>query len=633
MNTDTYNPQGSLSVKQTDYLFNPVIAATLENAANGYPYIITLTADTGDGKTYTMIHFVLPELIRKGFTNFIYMAPDAGLVKQTREMAHDILYMRTVAGKPVNIIGDEEGKKYIKGKLTLPGHCVNVFFITKKMFLENKNSFVAKGHLSSKKIGTWNVFDDEAHSQTGTPTRRDTKASTGTHNSKAKLSTFKALNALRKEGNNIIATSATLTNSQKGRTTDGRRIFKRLAPMPKDPMTCTFADFSTVSAVDYVGDDANWNFDKMLDAGFTLFANHCKEVNQLHQNITDATWNVLATTETSKFAEVRPNLIIKVGRANATNGVKYAICIGPITARVAAHKMILADLVAMTYDGRKIKDIGEMIKTINTAGSDKNVVIVTKDKVSVGINVPTLTHAIIARTPAQKIIHNNWSQFLGRITRMPFFRSHKEAKDFIFGLDIHYDQKALLANYYALMTWSHSIVPLESELLASRVNTGDEEDDDIDETVMDYRLKNTMSLSAGKVFLFDGMRESCKGKHSIGFSITRLTQAQATFIKGVFCSNCKRDENGLPVCLPNVYETYCKTYGHVTLEEFLSNTDKSASVREHKNNNHFDNSPENVAYVCANLSAFKTDINKDWDQRYTKVNGQMVPSKVNDFSV
>jgi hypothetical protein len=56
-------------------------------------------------------------------------------------------------------------------------------------------------------------------------------------------------------------------------------------------------------------------------------------------------------------------------------------------------------------------------------------------------------------------------------------------------------------------------------------------------------------------------------------------------------------------------------------------------VREHKNNNHFDNSPENVAYVCANLSAFKTDINKDWDQRYTKVNGQMVPSKVNDFSV
>jgi len=626
--TDTFVPMGLLSDKQKEYLFDNVIDAVKVNIATNFSNIITVAADTGDGKTFTLINYILPELIRMGFYNHIYMAPDAGLVKQTRDMAHDVMSMQLIAGKPVNIIDEETGKKYIKGKLKLPKNCVNVFLITKKMFLENKDAFT-KGHLSAKTHGAWSVFDDEAHSQTGVPSRRDTKPSTGVNNKKAKLSTFKALNAFRKVGNNIIGTSATLTNSQKGKTIDGRKIFLRLPQMPKDPLTCTFADFTPVSAVT----NDNWDFGKMLSIGLKLFANHCQSVDALHNSITDSTWNVLDTTNDSKFAYVCPDMIIKVGRNNATNGIKYEDCIDLITRFVNANNMILADLVEMTFNGKKIKDMGEMIKIINTVGLDKNVVIVTKDKASVGINVPTLTHAIIARTPAQKLIHNNWSQFLGRVTRMPFFRSHQVAKDFIFGLDIHYDQKALLATYYALMNWSHSIVPEESELLASRVNADDEDDDDIDETVMDYRLKHTMNLESGKQFLFDGLQDSCTGKNSIGYTISRLTPEMSNFIKGTFCGNCKRDTNGLPVCLPNVYETYCKTYGHVTLEEFLSNTDKSASVREHKDNNHYNNNPENIAYVCATLSAFKTDIHKDWNQSYKKLNGKMVPSKINKITV
>lgn len=47
---------------------------------------------------------------------------------------------------------------------------------------------------------------------------------------------------------------------------------------------------------------------------------------------------------------------------------------------------------------------------------------------------------------------------------MPFFRSHQTAKDFIFGLDIHYEQKALLANYYALMNLEPQYRTEESEL-------------------------------------------------------------------------------------------------------------------------------------------------------------------------
>jgi hypothetical protein len=630
MITDTFIPMGLLSAKQNEYLFGNVIDAVKINIANSFSNIITVSADTGDGKTFTLINYILPELIRMGFYNHIYMAPDVGLVKQTREMAHDVMSMQLIAGKPVNIIDGETGKKYIKGTLKLPKNCINVFFITKKMFLDNKDVFI-KGHLSANTHGAWSVFDDEAHSQTGVPSIRDTKPSTGVNNKKAKLSTFKALNAFRKSGNNIIGTSATLTNSQKGNTTDGRKIFLRLPQMPKDPLTCTFADFTPVSAVT----NENWDFSKMLVTGLSLFAKHCKNIDALHDNITDATWNVLNTSNNSKFAYVRPDIIIKVGRSNATNGIKYEDCIDLINKFVTANKMILADLVEMTFNGKKVKDkdMGEMIKIINSIGLDKNIVIVTKDKANVGINVPTLTHAIIARTPSQKLIHNNWSQFLGRITRMPFFRSHQAAKDFIFGLDIHYDQKALLANYYALMNWSHSIVPEESELLASRVNADDEDDDEIDETVMDYRLKHTMNLEAGKQFLFDGLQESCTGKNGIGYTITRLTSEMANFIKGRFCGNCKRDDNGLPVCLPNVYETYNKTYGYVTLEEFLSNTDKSASVREHKDNNHFNNDSKNVAYVCATLSAFKTDIHKDWNQRYDKVNGKMIPSKINQIPV
>jgi hypothetical protein len=633
MITDTFVPMGPLSQKQKEFLFDNVIDAVKQNVKSKYSHIITVSADTGDGKTFTLINYILPELIRNGFVNHIYMAPDAGLVKQTRDMAHDIMSMQLIAGKPVNIIDEDLGKKYIKGKLNLPKNCINVFFITKKMFLENKKTFIS-GHLSNKTLGAWSVFDDEAHSQTGVPSVRDTKPSTGINNKKAKLSTFRALNAFRKEGNNIIGTSATLTNSQKGKTTDGKKVFLRLPQMTKDPLTCTFADFTTVSAIDYITEKYGyWNFSKMLSSGLALFAKHCKEIDQLHDGITDATWNVLDTTPSSKFAHVRPDIIIKVGRANATNGIRYEDCIDLITKFVNDNNFILADLVKMTFGGQKIKDMGEMIKTINTVGLDKNVVVVTKDKASVGINVPTLTHAIIARTPAQKLIHNNWSQFLGRVTRMPFFRSHQEAKDFIFSLDIHYDQKALLATYYALMNWSHSIVPQESELLASRVNADDEDDDDIDETVMDYRLKNTMNLEAGKQFLFDGLQESCTGKNSIGYTITRLTPEMSNFIKGTFCGNCKRDANGLPVCLPNVYETFCKTYGHVTLEEFLSQTNKSASVREHKDNDHFNNNPVNIAYVCATLSAFKTDIYKDWNQSYTKVNGKMIPSKLNKITV
>jgi hypothetical protein len=627
MTTDTFVPMGLLSQKQDEFLFKNVIDAIKQNIINDFSQIITVSADTGDGKTFTIINYVLPELIRMGHDNFIYMAPDVGLVKQTRDMTHDIMAMRIINSKPVNVIDEDTTKKYIKGTLKFPEHCVNIFCITKKMFLENKNVFI-KGHLSVGKIGNLTVFDDEAHSQTGVPSVRDTKPSTGVNNKKAKLSTFKALNALRKTRVNIIGTSATLTNSQKGKTADGKKLFMRLPPMPKDPITCTFADFTKVSATDLIG---NWSFEKMLKQGINLFVKHCREVDDLHNKISDATWNILNTTSNSKFAEVRPSLIIKVGRSNATNGIKYDDCIGLIKAEVSRHKMILADLVEMKFDGLKIKDMGDMIRTINSNGSNKNVVIVTKDKASVGINVPTLTHAIIARSPSQNLIHNNWSQFLGRITRMPFFRSHIDAKDFIFGLDIHYDQKALLTNYYALMTWSHSIVPEESELLSNRVNFDDE--DDIDETVMDYRLKNTMSLEEGRNYLFDGLRESCQGKNSFGYTLQRLRPEQAKFIKEEFCRSCPRDDFGLPKCLPNVYEAFTKEYGFVSLDTFLSKSNGSALHREHKSGNHYDNDEKNSTYVCGTLHGFKTDIFEDNKQRYTEINGKMIPSKLNKLSI
>lgn len=624
--TDTFVPSGNMTAFQKHYLFDNVIDAVKHNMLSNNKQVITLSADTGQGKTWMIVNYLIPEMIRLGCNNFIYIAPETGVVRQTQDEAFNFLNATIISSRSVNIITSEMIPKYINGSLQLRKSAINIFFTTKQYFLKYKDIF-CKGILKPSLTGKWTMFDDEAHQHTGTHSHADIKADTNRTNKKALLSTSRALREFSRAGADIIQLSATLTNSQKGNTPSGKRLFYKLPTMPRDPLLTTFGNFTTVSAV-----DANnyWDFSTLLSKGLQLFVDHCVEVNELNKAISNRTWNILNTHNESKFATVMPDLIIKTGKDGATNGLEYRNCINYIENFCNKFNMILVDLVKNTYNGYPVKDTGEMIRLINENPKCVHILVV-KEKLTVGANIPTLTHAIVVRTPSSKI-HNNYSQFLGRMTRMPFFRNHEEAKKFIHNLDIDFDQKTLLCNYYALMNWAHAIVPEESELLASRVNI-DDDTDFINETVMDFRLRGVWSLDEGKKYLFDGLQESCSGANKFGYTISRLTTEQANFIKEKFCQDCPRDENGLPKCLTNLYEAHGKGYKHLTEEEFFNSTGSSMIVREHKNGNHYDNDPKNIKFVCANLSALKTDIYKDYNQRYDIVNGKKVPRKINQFDV
>jgi hypothetical protein len=624
MITDTFIPNGNMTELQKNYLYDNVLDAVEENIKNNFRQIITFSADTGQGKTWMIINYLIPAIAKKGLNNFLYISPEVGVTKQTRLDAQTVLDMTVVDGKPVKVIDENQIKSYVNGTLKLKKNVIYVFFTTKQYFLKNQDTFT-KGCLSPSNVGEWGVFDDEAHQHTGTWDLEDVLPNTGRNNKKAKLSTARALRAFCRAGANIIAISATLTNSQKGKTVKGKKLFNKLPTMPRDSILTTFGDFTSISAVNNIGD---WSFANMIIQGLDMFAKHRDEVVNLHNSITTETWKILNTTD-SKFAKAMPDLIIKTGMDNATNGLRYKDCIGYIKKFAKSNNFILVDLVENTYAGKFVNNTGDMISIINNSPMHSHIIVV-KEKLNVGANISTLTHAIVVRSPTSKI-HNNYSQFLGRLTRMPFFRSHAEAKSFIHGLDISFEQKALLINYYAVMNWAHAIVPKESELLSSRINVDDDVDFD-NETVMDFRLRGVWSLMQGKEYLFQGLNESCIDKQKFNIS-SSLTVTQQNFIKEKFCAGCPRDENNLPKCLANVYEALSKVYGFRTYEEFFEYIDKSMLVREHKNGNHYDNDPENIAFVCANLSAVKTDLYKDNQQRYDWINGQMVPRKLNNICV
>jgi hypothetical protein len=634
LSPNQYAAPHKLTQNQIDYLVSGPITAIRASLSSNNSYYNILPGDTGQGKTTTLIYHTVPEVIREtGVTNVIYLSPEGQLTGSEAKRAKKLMHGFTLDGYMFNVLEKAELDSHVK-KITnpLPKHMINFMFMTNQYLLEHQAKFASGGHLQGKYI----VILDEPHKHIGSVSHQDLYEVMGINNPLAKFATFNVLEQLRTTGSLFICPTATPTISHMGYTVAGKKVFKLLPELPRDWTTSNFVNYIPISVVnkyDY------YDYDLILDHGFEEFTRFVSEVRQMHSSIEPRTWTIVNTTNGSLFTDIMPDMVIKVSPKGATNGADREYSVEDVEKYCFRNKYIPVNLIGteLLYDGKneyngiKIKKAEDITEIINLPQNQTKVhVLMVVERFSVGANIPTLTHAIVARSPSQDRAHNNWSQFLGRLTRLPFFRNHLEARDFVRNLDVSYDQKLTLLKYYGFMSSTNMYVPAESEILSAE---GGVYGDTSITSVRDFRTKLTKTLAEGLDFLLEDLNNFCIGSQKMGYKLGKLSQDQSNYIKEKFCSGCPRDEYGLPKCLPNVYEAYNKTYEYITLEKFLSNTGKSTSCREHKDNDHFNNDPNNVAYVCPTLAAIKTDIHHDWNQRYVVINGKKVPIKINNFDV
>jgi hypothetical protein len=466
--SNQYSAPHKLTKNQTDFLVKEPVAVIKSDIVNQHNYYNILPGDTGQGKTTTLIYNTIPELISEtGITNVIYLSPEGQLTGSEATRAKKKMHGFTLDGYMFNVLYKADLDSYIKNTMNpLPTHMINLMFMTNQLFLEHQTKFAVGGHLHGKYI----VILDEPHKHVGTVSHQDLYEVMGVNNPLAKFATFNALEKLRSTGSVFICPTATPTQSHMGHTVDGKKVFRLLPELPRDWSTCNFVNYESISVVDK---HSYYDYDLILEHGFKEFKRFVDEVKKIHTSIDVRTWNVVNTTDASLFTDMMPDMVVKVAPKGATNGADREYSVEDVEAYCKKNGFIPVMLIGseLTYDGNteyngiKLKKAEEITEILNLPENQMKVhVLMVVERFSAGANIPTLTHAIIARSPSQDKAHNNWSQFLGRLTRLPFFRNHMEARDFVRGLDVDYEQKMMLLKYYGFMSSTNMYVPAESEL-------------------------------------------------------------------------------------------------------------------------------------------------------------------------
>jgi hypothetical protein len=576
---------------QQEFLHDNVLNHAELMLTTGNPHMLVNVANTNAGKSFTISNHLIPSLTRlsipnvPALCNFLVVAPPREVRDDLWETLEKMDY-KTIDGKTVCIYEEKDLLNVANGNKTLKGD-INILVVTNAWYNTNYSKIYKNPNVKFHCI-----INDEAHYANGVPHTDDTKISTGTQNNKAKLTTFNNLEAMRKDGSLVIQFTATPTISQTGVTHYGGLAYYQLPVMPLDPLKMPFVHFLPAT------------LDSSYSVIATWFKNHVNVIKDLQNSITPATWNIVSTS--SPIRKMMPAVSIRIGADNAK--VDRAKTWDDLETTVRndcqTEGWDLVDLIdTLKYDGSLIKNTLDAIKLANSpANENRPTMFVVKNKFLMGANLPRLAVTGVVRNPSQQLVENNWVQFYARTSRLPYFRNHQDARDYIYSLSIDHQQKYLLCLLYVYMSSAVCVVLTESTLLSEKV-------------VKAYS-DGKWTVNKGLSYFLDNLKTGYINTPQFGSNV-RANRRFDDYIKAEFCEGCPKGLNGLPNCLMNIYAVYCQNYGEVEFETFLARQCDMIDG-EHKDGNRNNNASVNRVSVCSNVHRIKTALNKDFLTRYDK---------------
>jgi len=574
---------------QQEYLVDNIVDAIEKVLKAWSKKAIVAQAPTGSGKSFTITNYtaILVAQKFKKIKNIFFAAPSQECVDEPLEsmMKYDNTYM----GKNLVKVYDSKQLKYaLENDIDLPGD-VRYFFMTTQYMYGLYESFDPQHPDNFELMLPDLIFNDEAHRGLGVPDASTTKEDQGVTNHNWEPKWFEMQENLMNAGTVVIHLTATPTQSQRMKTLVGADKYMQLPVMPK------FKESNAFTFFDYHGNREDLN--ETLNAAYKTFAWQVSEVRNQQLLIPQSVWDSMG----DKMPKMMPGIILSLGRNNAVNGIPFESAMNDITAFVKRIDGVLFVSTSKEkhFDGIPIKRMSDGIKLSNSAAYlNKPLVMVVVDSGKMGINIPRLITAVVCKVPAQKVIHNSYTQFVARTCRLPFFRDHEIGIDFIRKLKESDDVKSLVCSYYSLMSTSFAILPQDTELmqLVEEFYTADTFDmiDGID-----YILKGVFGQKDPKK-LMSGLR--------LAFDNGQLNQ----LFRKDHCEACKG------VCFEQAIRGYIEQYGDdtSTLGDFVEDWKSTLQV-DHIDSNRYNNDPSNHATVCPNVHMLKTQRQRDYLTTYT----------------
>lgn len=601
LNTDDHIDVSSLNIPpleldQQIFLVNNPIDAIKQNLVASDRKQIVIEAPTGSGKSFTIINHTMLELAKQ-FVNwkvFFFVAPSQENIDEPLSTARqlDETYLGT---RQIRVYDSNQFNEMHKNK-SRPAGDINFFFITTQFMFSKFEHFNHK-HPNVLKLMLPNiVINDEAHRGLGVPDAETTKQDTGISNKKWDPKWFRMMEQFLLVGSEIMHMTATPTESQKMRTRIGANKYVTLPSMPKYRVKSVFTNFLYKGC----GDNTEYTLQNSLKE----YKNQVDIVKALQVKISASTWNMLAPSITKTM----PAMILTLGRNNAINGVPYETAISKIEKFCKSNKFDLFVSTSKhksftngtTWVSDKLKRMFDGVKHVNSpALVNRPLVMVVIESGKMGINIPRLTTAAICKVPANKLVHNNYSQFVARTCRMPFFRSHDLAIEFLKNLNVSAQEKMDIIDYYTMLNTTFAILPDNTQLMP---------------LVEEFYSQNTFTMQEGRQYLVDNVFQNKKlptGGYSVSYSQNELN----SLFRKPYCEACETGE----ACVQLAVSGYIRLYGRPTnlkhFNKYLDAWRKCLNV-DHKDGNRYNNHPDNLMTVCPNVHMLKTQLQEDYLNNY-----------------
>jgi len=575
---------------QQEYLVDNIIDAITEVMKAVTKKAIVVQAPTGSGKSFTITNYtsILIAQNFKKIKNIFFAAPSQECVDEPLESM--MKYDKTYIGNKLVRVYDS---KKLKASLEDDGEeltgDIRYFFMTTQFMYGLYENFDPANPDDFDLMLPDLIFNDEAHRGLGVPDASTTKEDQGVANKNWEPKWFDMQTAMMNSGTVVIHLTATPTQSQRMKTLVGANKYLQLPTMPK------FKESNAFTKFEYHGNREDLY--ETLEAAYKTFAWQVSEIRSQQILIPEATWDIVS----DKMPKMMPGIIISLGRNNAVNGIPIDAVMKDVKAFVKRMNAVLFVSTSKEkhFDGQPIKRMSEGIKLANSpAYVNRPLVMVVVDSGKMGINIPRLITAVVCKVPAQKKIHNSYTQFVARTCRLPFFRDHDIGIDFIRKMKVSDEIKSVMCSYYSLLSTSFAILPQDTELM---------------QLVEEFYTEDTFDMIDGIDYILAGVFGTKDPKKLV--SGLRLAfdngQLNSLFRKD-HCEACKG------ICFEQAIKGYITQYGDDTasLGDFIEDWKTTLQV-DHIDGNRYNNDPSNHATVCPNVHMLKTQRQKDFLNQYT----------------
>ena len=561
------------------HLYDNILNAITLNKKTNDNRIIVQMAPTGSGKTSTLCNHTIPGIITTfaDIKDILFVAPAVECVDEPYEILKKLDGTR-IGGRLIKVFNQIETKLYKDNPVA---YDVAIWCWTTHYMYSLYKNYTPDGDLNVPDL----VLNDEAHRGLGAPDASTTLADFGTNNNNFDPKWFQMQEVLAAHGSIIAHFTGTPTESQQMHTLSGAAKYVFLENMPKVDTLNAFTHFVLA---DQLADTA--------DLAKKVYTRYVADTRRLQSLIDQSTWDLLEP----KIYKLMPGMIVGAGRDNATNGLQFT---KELPGFKTLNKKVGGDIFVCTSDTKKfntikLKKMIDGIKNANMVIRRNNPLLcVFKDSGKLGINVSKLRVAAILRLPSQDMVFSAYMQFVARTCRMPFFRDHDAAIQFIKALTISNEQKKYVIEYYAMLSSSIVVMPNDSELLHNMKNC-----------YSNY----TFTVLAGIDYLMRGV--------FVDGAAGRTTSAYQGNLNSLYrkdhCEVCEIEANRKTSCYNNALKGYRKQYGpDITEEEFAAKWAVTLQV-DHINGNRYDNAPDNHVTVCPDIHMVKTQINEDYLTEY-----------------